>query len=156
MDIFNKIGDTIFSTGKDVSQKAKDLSGIAKLKLDIKMKEDFIEKQYAQIGKKYFEEHKNDEVLEFEEIQIIEEALESIQKMQVQILDLKGGVKCSKCGAFSDEKAEFCSNCGAHLNSNVSKDVDLQDVSKKEPEKEHEELFDEEIDFTKQKDETIS
>ena len=155
MDIFNKIGDTIRSTGKDVSQKAKDLSGIAKLKLDIKMKEDFVEKQYAQIGKKYFEDHKDDEILEFEEIQIIEEAIEAIKKMQLQILDLKGGKECPNCGAFSDEKAEFCSNCGEHLNNTNSNDSANEDVFENETKVNEDEEFDEEIDFTDKKDETI-
>lgn len=156
MDIFNKIGDTIKSTGKDVSQKAKDLSGIAKLKLDIKMKEDFVEKQYAQIGKKYFEDHKDDEILEFEEIQIIEEALETIKRMQLQILDLKGGKECPNCGAFSDEKAEFCSNCGEHLNSTASSYSTKEDVFENEESVQEDNAFDEEIDFTAKKDETIS
>ena len=47
MDLFGKIGETIVNAGKDATQKAKDLSGVAKLNLDIRSKEDFIEKQYA-------------------------------------------------------------------------------------------------------------
>ena len=115
MDFFNKIGDTLLSTGKDVTQKAKDLSGIAKLSLDIKMKEEFVEKQYAQIGKKYYETHKEDEVLDYDEVQVIEEALDTITKMKAQILEIKGSKECPECGALSDETAEFCSNCGARL-----------------------------------------
>ena len=38
MDLFEKIGDTILTVGKDVTQKAKDVSGIAKLRLDIRQK----------------------------------------------------------------------------------------------------------------------
>ena len=53
MEIFEKIGDTIVSAGKDVTEKAKELSSVAKLKMDIRAKEDFVEKQYALIGKKY-------------------------------------------------------------------------------------------------------
>jgi len=45
MDILEKIGDTIVNVGKDVTQKAKDVSGIAKLKLDIRAKEDFIKER---------------------------------------------------------------------------------------------------------------
>jgi len=136
MDIFNKIGDTIFSTGKDVSQKAKDLSGIAKLKLDIKMKEDFVEKQYAQVGKKYYETHKDDAVLDYEEVQVIEEALDIIDKMKAQILDIKGSKECSNCGTLSDESAEFCSNCGARLQKESTDNFTT----------ESEEVFEEETD----------
>ena len=53
MDFFDRMGEKLVTAGKDVTQKAKDLSGTAKLNFDIKAKEDFIEKQYAQIGKLY-------------------------------------------------------------------------------------------------------
>jgi hypothetical protein len=55
------------SAGKDVGQKAKDVSGIAKLKMDIRSKEDFVEKQYAELGKAYYEKHKDEENAETEE-----------------------------------------------------------------------------------------
>ena len=45
MDLFEKIGDTILTVGKDVTQKAKDVSGIAKLRLEIRAKEDFNKEQ---------------------------------------------------------------------------------------------------------------
>ena len=48
MDFFDRMGEKLVTAGRDVTQKAKDLSGTAKLNLDIKAKEDFIEKQYAQ------------------------------------------------------------------------------------------------------------
>ncbi len=55
------------SAGKDVGQKAKDVSEIAKLKMDIRSKEDFVEKQYAELGKAYYEKHKDEENAETEE-----------------------------------------------------------------------------------------
>ena len=51
MEFFDKLSETIESAGKDVGQKAKDVSGIAKLKMDIRSKEDFVEKQYANLEK---------------------------------------------------------------------------------------------------------
>ena len=41
MEFFDKLSETIVSAGKDVGQKAKDVSGIAKLKMDIRSKEVF-------------------------------------------------------------------------------------------------------------------
>ena len=35
MEFFDKLSETIVSAGKDVGQKAKDVSEIAKLKMDI-------------------------------------------------------------------------------------------------------------------------
>ena len=45
--------ESLVSAGKDVSQKAKEVSGVAKLKLDVKSKEDYVEKQYAELGRTY-------------------------------------------------------------------------------------------------------
>lgn len=62
MEFFDKLSETIVSAGKDVGQKAKDVSEIAKLKMDIRSKEDFVEKQYAELGKAYYEKHKDEEM----------------------------------------------------------------------------------------------
>ena len=67
MEFFDKLSETIVSAGKDVGQKAKDVSGIAKLKMDIRSKEDFVEKQYAELGKAYYEKHKDEESAEGED-----------------------------------------------------------------------------------------
>lgn len=115
MDLFEKIGDTILTVGKDVTQKAKDVSGIAKLRLDIRAKEDFIKEQYLSLGKAYYEQRKGENVKEEAQFSLIEEALEDIAHMQRQILELKGARKCPECGAESAETAEYCSVCGAKL-----------------------------------------
>lgn len=115
MDIFEKIGDTIVHVGKDVSKKAKDVSSIAKLKLDIKSREDFIKEQYIQLGKAYYEKHKDEPGEKKAQFARIEDALDAIAKMELQILELTGSKKCPDCGAKAAEDAEYCSVCGAKL-----------------------------------------
>ena len=61
MEFFDKLSESLVSAGKDVSQKAKDVSEIAKLKLDIKSKEDYVQKQYEELGRSYYEKHKDEE-----------------------------------------------------------------------------------------------
>ena len=39
MSFFDEMKESLVSAGKDVSQKAKEVSGVAKLKLDVKSKE---------------------------------------------------------------------------------------------------------------------
>lgn len=53
MSFFDEMKESLVSAGKDVSQKAKEVSGVAKLKLDVKSKEDYVEKQYAELGRTY-------------------------------------------------------------------------------------------------------
>lgn len=116
MDFFDKLGESLVSAGKDVSQRAKDISEIAKLKLDIKSKEDYVQKQYAALGQAYFEKHKNDaDSEESEQFFLIGEALEEIERMKAEVLRIQGSLECPKCGVKMPEGAAFCSNCGAKL-----------------------------------------
>ncbi len=115
MGFFDKLGDSIVSVSKDVGQKAKDVSGITKLKLDIRMKQDYLKEQYAYLGKAYYEAHKNEDVSEKHRFEKISEALDEINRMELQILELKKARKCPNCGTEVSDTAEFCSNCGAKL-----------------------------------------
>lgn len=117
MDFFSRLGETLTEAGKDVSQKAKDLTGIAKLNMDIKAKEDYMNKQYAAIGKKYYDLHKEDEEPLFEEMALITEAAEEIQRMERELADLKGMKKCPSCDASMEQDAMFCPKCGAKYES---------------------------------------
>lgn len=138
MAFMERMGDTLLNMGKDVSQKAKDMSGIAKLKLSIRAKEDFVKEQYMEIGKAYYERNKGEEVPEQVQFAQIEEALEDIAQMERQILELKGARKCPGCGAEAADTAEYCSVCGTKLS------VVVED----EPEEEKDKELDLEIEKT--------
>ena len=59
---FEDMKNKIVSAGKEVGDKAKEASSTAKIRLDIRSKEDFLQKQYAELGKLYYEAHKEEEV----------------------------------------------------------------------------------------------
>lgn len=124
MAFLDKLGDTILNAGKDMTQKAKDVSGIAKLKLDIHSREDFVKEQYVKLGQAYYEKNKDMDVPEKAQFAQIEEALEEIAKMKLQILELKKARKCPECGAEMADAAEYCSVCGAKLS--VVEDVEYE------------------------------
>lgn len=118
MATWDDIKDSLYTAGKDISQKAKDVSGVARLKMDIRAKEDYLEKQYAAIGKAYYESHKDSEdVLEAEAAQfrVIEEALLEISRMQEAILKIQGAVPCPNCHAKMPKGVTYCSSCGAKM-----------------------------------------
>ncbi len=116
MGFFDDLTESLTSAGKDVTQKAKDMSEIARLKLDIRAKEDYVQKQYMAIGEAYFQKHKNDEeVDEAEQFFLIREALGEIERMKTEILKLRKAAECPKCGAKMPEGATFCSSCGARM-----------------------------------------
>lgn len=117
MDFFDKLGDTLVNAGKDVSKKAKDLSGTAKLNMDIKSKEDFIQRQYTEIGRLYYEAHCKETDAEFaQQMAIVTEAYETIAQMRDEVLKIKGARVCPKCGAPVPDTAGFCGRCGTPLN----------------------------------------
>lgn len=118
MEFFDKLSETLVNAGKDVGQKAKDASEIAKLKLDIKAKDDFVKNQYAALGEAYYKKHKDEEGCEdAEQFFLIQEALDEIARMKTEMLKIKGASECPNCGAKMPENSTFCSACGTKLDS---------------------------------------
>ena len=125
MAFFDKLGETIVNVGKDATQKAKDLSGVAKLNLDIKAKEDYVQRQYTELGRIYYEEHKTEsEVDGAEHFELIKEALEEIERMKLEIMELRGTELA--------DGAEFCSACGEKVSVVVDTDPEAEDVTVEE------------------------
>ena len=115
MAFFDKLSETLTNASKDVSQKAKDLSGVAKLTMDIHTKEDQVQKMYAQIGKLYFEAHKDDDPAEYAQMSQIKEMLASIEDMKKELCELKGTKACPRCGQEVKAADVYCKSCGAKL-----------------------------------------
>lgn len=113
MEFFEKLGDAITGMGRDVSQKVTDATEIAKLRMDIRSKEESVRKQYLEIGRQYYELHKDDSEPLFEEVTLIKETLEKIEELKAQIAENKGKKICPACGAANEEDASYCSKCGA-------------------------------------------
>lgn len=116
MGFLDDLTESLTNAGKDVTQKAKDVSELARLKLDIKSKEDYVQKQYAQLGRAYFEKHREEEdIEEAEQFFLVKEALEEISRLKEEVLRLQGACECPRCGARMPEAAVFCSSCGAKM-----------------------------------------
>lgn len=118
MSVFDEMKDSLLTAGKEVTQKAKDVSEIAKLRLDLKAKQDFVENQYKELGRAYYQDHKDAEEVnpqEAEQFANITEALEEMDRMRSEILAIKGALECPKCGNKMPEGATFCSKCGTKL-----------------------------------------
>ena len=122
MDVISKIGESLTEAGKDVSQKVKDMTGIARLNMDIKGKESYINRQFAAIGEQYYEMHKDDVEPLFEEMALIREAKEEILRMQRELAELKVLKKCVSCGATTDQDALYCPKCGTKYETILEED----------------------------------
>ena len=132
MDFFDKVGDVITSTGKDVVKKAKDIAEAANLKSQISCPERIIDEAYVEIGKAYYEVHKDEENhLYMEQCATISDAMEKISQLNDELVRLKGSRICPKCGTEIDENALFCSNCGTKLEA-VKKETEEAEGSEEE------------------------
>lgn len=112
---FDKLKDGIVNVGKEVGEFAKDTSKIAKLKYEIHSKESFLEKQYALLGKAFYNAHKDEDVEEKAYFPSIAEAEEELAKLNEELLDVQGSVECPSCGDKQPQDNDFCSGCGAAL-----------------------------------------
>jgi rubrerythrin len=126
MAFLDKLGETLVSAGKDVSQKAKDLSGSAKLTMDIRAKEDQLEGLYKELGKKYYEAHSEESD---EQIVQIKELLAVIEDMKKERLDLKGAMVCPRCGKEISAGDSYCKACGMKLeDEEIIVDAEVHDA----------------------------
>lgn len=123
MDFFDKLGDTLMTATKEVGQKAKGMSDLAKLQYELKCKEDDLKKEFERLGRKYYQQNKDvvpEEDLDcFEDIEIL---MNRINDLNEEILEKKGVRACPHCGAKVAENAAYCSNCGAKLNDMFEED----------------------------------
>lgn len=119
MDFFERISDTAFAIGKEVSDKARDFGEQAKLQYEIRTREGYLDELYQELGKKYYAEHKDDEGADFSEIDGL---LKELDEMREELMQRKGAEKCPKCGSFIEADADYCSKCGTQL-----KGVDVEE-----------------------------
>lgn len=114
MAFFEKFGEKLTSAGKDVARKTKELADTAKLNMQISNEEDNIKSKYIEIGKLYYELFSASPDEKFSEFcSSISESRNKIDTLKVQIQEIKGVKKCSKCGAEIAYTATFCSSCGS-------------------------------------------
>lgn len=113
MEIFDKLGDALSTTGKEVANLAKDLTGSAKLNLQMKEEELNIKKLYYQLGKQYYEANKDcpDETYEgiFKSINNCEA---KIARYKEELKINKGVRTCPNCNTQYPQSSTYCTTCG--------------------------------------------
>ena len=67
---------------------------------------------YEEIGRKYYEIHKDDDELLMEEIPVINGVFSEIKQMQMKISQLKGRKVCPICEEGMELNARYCTKCG--------------------------------------------
>lgn len=91
MEFFDKVGETITTKGREVSDKAKDIAEVVNLKGQIHTCEELIKKRYTEIGKIYYEKHGSTPEEEYiDACKDIENAQNTVVDLQARIKEIKG------------------------------------------------------------------
>lgn len=91
MDFFDKLGETITTKGREVTDKAKDVVEVANLKGHVRTCEELIKKRYSEIGKIYYEKHGSMPEEEYlDACKDIENAQNMIVDLLARIREVKG------------------------------------------------------------------
>lgn len=91
MDFINKMEETITTKSQAVVDKAKEMAEIASLKSQIGTCEEVIKKNYAEIGKIYYENFGDcPEELFTKQCHAIKNAKEGVQDLEQKIKEIKG------------------------------------------------------------------
>ena len=116
MSFWDQLGKKVSDAGKGVAQQTKNLTEIARLTSVIDTEEKMVAQSYTQIGKTYYENHKNDPDAECAaQIALVNKSLEKIAQWRDQIQRIKGIVKCPQCGAEIPYGSQFCGVCGTKI-----------------------------------------
>lgn len=114
---FMKLKEDVLAAGRQAGDKVNEVSAQARLRFEIKAKEDFIESAYADLGRAYYERHKDDLELgeNLDAFMAIKEAEEEIARLKSEIMDAQGTIVCPQCGMRQKKDHAFCSGCGTAL-----------------------------------------
>ncbi|MEY8393803.1 zinc ribbon domain-containing protein [Lachnospiraceae bacterium 45-P1] len=114
MALLDEVKKSLASTGKQVAKRTREITDTMQLKARIGAENEKIEKFCAEIGRKVFENAKEQDEERFAaEFEFIRGCLAKRDELEQHLADLDGSMFCSACGAKIDRNAKFCSHCGA-------------------------------------------
>lgn len=91
MDFINKVEKTVAAKGQVLADKAKEVAEIANLKSQISTCEEVIRKNYAEIGRLYYETFGEDPQEPFQKnCRAILNAKKGVEELEQKIKDIKG------------------------------------------------------------------
>lgn len=117
MTFIDKFGQALTNAGQETATKAKNFADISRLNSSINTLNQEINQLTLDLGRAYYERHKNDYVFleEPERMTSIRNAYEEISRYQEQIDQIRGVERCQSCGVSNPAGSTFCSSCGAKI-----------------------------------------
>ena len=116
MEKISKVGKWLGKIADNASKKSSDLVETARLNSEISRMEADIEDIQFELGKLYYEDHKDEENVPYADlIEQIKTYEADIHARNEKLLAQKGLQYCEKCDAIVDQSDEFCSKCGTRV-----------------------------------------
>jgi predicted amidophosphoribosyltransferase len=114
MAIFEKIKDTVTTTGQNVVKGTKNMTDTVRLNSQISNEQKLLTTLYAEIGEIYYQHFGKTADGPFQErCANVSSALERIAGCQFELQQIKGMMSCPKCGTEIVVNVSFCSGCGS-------------------------------------------
>ncbi len=128
---------------KNAVKKGNSVVGLTKMYVSISETEESIKNEYAKIGKIVYDGY-SDEKSAADDISKlcgrIDKLKAELETMRKRVAELRGKALCPECGAYNDENASFCSECGAPIDGG-EKSEESENVSAGETDEDSDESF---------------
>ncbi len=129
MDIFNKAKESISIAGKGFTQKANDVSGIAKVTMKIREEEKEIQEIYKNVGEQLCMLHPEDMTKLFpEQAYHLENLRKQLEKDKQELAIYKGMCICPNCGSEQEKDVLCCTECGMNMEDARRMQLQQQEV----------------------------
>ena len=116
MGFFEKVGETLSSTGNKVAQKTKDITGTVKMNSQISTEQDTITSLKLRIADIYIGKFGSSADADIEPlIEQINISKAKIAEITQQIQAQKGVKRCGSCGSEIEASVQFCPTCGSKV-----------------------------------------
>lgn len=120
MDIFSKAKESLSAAGKGFSQKASDVSGLAKVTMKIKEEEKQLDQSLKELGALLFNQNNEESKQLFpQQTENIRQLYAALQSDKEELAYLKGKKICPNCGAELDGDVQRCTSCGMNVENVV-------------------------------------
>ena len=116
MDFFNKAKESLTAAGKGFTQKANEVSGIAKVTFKIREEEKQLAESFSEMGMQMYNLKNTEAKAMFPEItERIRLLYEELEKDRVELAFLKGKKICPNCGSEIEAELQCCTTCGINV-----------------------------------------
>ena len=120
MDIFNKAKDSLSAAGKGFTQRASDVSGLAKITMKIKEEEKQLDQSLKELGALLFNQYNPEAQQLFpQETENIRQLYAALKQDREEMAYLKGKKICPNCGEELDGDVQRCTSCGMNVENVV-------------------------------------